>query len=348
MQQQAKTRITRGKFNGINAVANEKGVIAAAAMDQRGSLKKSITKARGSDATDNDLSDFKIQVAEILTRYATAVLLDPEYGLEAAKHRTKGTGLFLAYEKTGYDANEKGRLPDLLDDWSVRRLVEAGADVIKVLLYYDPDDTQEINTVKEAFIERVGAECRAFDIPFFLEVLAYSDTIGDEKSFEFSKVKPQKVKKYMHVFSQPRYGVDVLKVEVPVNMEFVEGSKANKDGNIAYSHDEVKQAFRDAASATTIPFIYLSAGVTNEVFLETLELAAQADTPFAGVLCGRATWQDGVKVYAQDGVEALRSWLEEQGVRNIQNMNEVLAKGAKPWWDFYGGKDAIEVVETQK
>ncbi len=348
MQQQTKKRMSRGKFDGINAVANEKGVIAAAAMDQRGSLQKSITKARGSDATPEDLSQFKIQVTEVLTRYATAILLDPEYGLEAAKHRAQGTGLFLAYEKTGYDANEKGRLPDLLDDWSVERLVEQGASVIKVLMYYDPDDTKEINTVKEAFIERVGAECRAFDIPFFLEVLAYSDQIGDEKSLEFARAKPQKVKKYMQTFSQPRYGVDVLKVEVPVNMQYVEGSKANTDGKVAYSREEAKQAFRDAASATVIPFIYLSAGVSNEVFLETLELAEEANTPFAGVLCGRATWQEGVKVYATEGAQALRGWLEDQGVKNIQNLNEVLAKGAKPWWDFYGGKDAIEVVETTK
>ncbi|GAC1392178.1 MAG: tagatose 1,6-diphosphate aldolase [Ktedonobacteraceae bacterium] len=344
MQQQAKTRISRGKFNGINTVANEKGIIAAAAMDQRGSLKKAIAKARGGDATPDDLSQFKIQVTEVLTRYASAILLDPEYGLGAAKHRAKGTGVFLAYEKTGYDANAKGRLPDLLDEWSVRRLVEVGADVIKVLLYYDPDDTREINIAKEAFIERIGAECRAYDIPFFLEVLAYSDTVGDEKSIEFARVKPQKVKKYMQEFSKPQYGVDVLKVEVPVNMAYVEGSKANTDGKIAYSREEAKQAFKDAASATRIPFIYLSAGVTNEVFLESLELAAQADTPFAGVLCGRATWQDGVKVYGQGGTDALRGWLEDQGVRNIQNLNEVLAKGAKPWWDFYGGKDAIEVI----
>jgi len=66
------------------------------------------------------------------------------------------------------------------------------------------------------------------------------------------------------------------------------------------------------------------------------------------VLCGRATWQDGVKVYAKEGVQGLRGWLEDQGVKNIQALNEVLAKGAKPWWDFYGGKDAIEIVETQQ
>ncbi len=348
MQQHAKTRMSRGKFIGINAVANDKGVITAAAMDQRGSLQKSITQARGTDTTPDDLRQFKIQVTEVLTRYASAILLDPEYGLEAATHRAKGTGLFLAYEKTGYDAHARGRLPDLLDDWSVRRLVEAGASAIKVLLYYDPDDIQKINTLKEAFIERVGAECRAYDVPFFLEVLAYSDEIGDEKSFEFARAKPQKVKTSMHEFSKPHYGVDVLKVEVPVTMMYVEGSKANTDGKVAYTQEEAIQAFRDASSATRIPFIYLSAGVTNDIFLETLELAAQANTPFAGVLCGRATWQDGINVYAQGGVEALRGWLEDQGTRNIQRLNEVLAKGAKPWWNFYGGKDAIEVVEVSR
>ncbi len=132
-----------------------------------------------------------------------------------------------------------------------------------------------------------------------------------------------------------------------VNMRYVEGSQANPDGQVAYSRQEAKQHFREAAAATRVPFIYLSAGVSDEVFRETLELAAEADTPFSGVLCGRATWQDGIPVYARGGAAALRSWLEDQGVRNIQALNEVLRKGAKPWWDFYGGKANIELVDTQ-
>ncbi len=344
---QAKVRIPRGKFTGINAVADERGIIAAAAMDQRGSLRKAIAKAKGSDATEAEVSEFKVLVTEVLTPYASAILLDPEYGLEAVKHRAKGTGVFLAYEKTGYDATLKGRLPDLLPEWSVRRLINAGADVIKILMYDDPDDTEQINTIKEAFIERVGAECAAYAVPFFLEVITYSDEIGDENSLAFARVKPSKVTKYMREFSQPQYRVDVLKVEVPVNMRYVEGSKANPDGQVAYSRDEAKQHFREAAGATRVPFIYLSAGVSDEVFRETLELAAEADTPFSGVLCGRATWQDGIAIYGKSGAVALRRWLEDQGVRNIQALNEVLKKGAKPWWDFYGGKDNLELVDTQ-
>jgi len=339
-----KKKITQGKFSGMNAVADERGVIAALAIDQRGSLKKALAKAKGSDATDAELSEFKVLVSEELTPYASAILLDPEYGLEALKHRAPKAGVFLAYEKTGYDVNVKGRMPDLLPEWSVMRLKEAEADVIKVLLYFDPDDEDRINTVKKAFIERIGAECQALDIPFFLEVVCYSDEIGDEKSLAFARAKPEKVAKYMKEFSQPRYAVDVLKAEVPINMRYVEGSKANLDGQVAYSRAQAQEYFRKAAAGSLVPFIYLSAGVTDEVFRETLELAAEAGTPFSGVLCGRATWQDGIPEYGKGGVPALRAWLKNRGVQNIQALNAVLAKGAKPWWDFYGGKQNIEVI----
>jgi tagatose 1,6-diphosphate aldolase len=124
------SKLTPGKLKGLKAVSNERGVIAAAAMDQRGSLKKAL----GAKATEKDLIDFKIAVSEVLTRYASAILLDPEWGLPAAEARNSHSGLLLAYEKTGYDKQTPGRLPDLLDVWSVRRLKQAGADCIKILL----------------------------------------------------------------------------------------------------------------------------------------------------------------------------------------------------------------------
>ena len=104
------------------------------------------------------------------------------------------------------------------------------------------------------------------------------------------------------------------------------------------------ELFRQSAAASRRPFIYLSAGVTDEVFRETLELAADAGTPFSGVLCGRATWQDGIPVYAAQGAKALEAWLEDRGVANIQALNEVVNRGAQPWWTLYGGKENIEVV----
>ncbi len=326
----------------MKAVADERGVIAAAAMDQRGSLQKALAKERGGTVGDKDLEEFKILVTEVLTKHASAILLDPEWGLPASRRRAKNAGLLLAYEKTGYDATTPGRLPDLLDLWSVRRLKEAGGDCIKILLYYAPADAQKINDLKHAWVERIGDECRANDIPFFLEVIAYEDGL-DEKGLAFAKKKPELVAAYMREFTRDRYGVDVLKVEVPINMKFVEGTKACGGGQAAYTREQAKDWFRKTAEATTRPFIYLSAGVSNAEFSETLELAAEAGTRFSGVLCGRATWKDGIPIYAKQGADAFRKWLETEGVTNIANVNERL-KPARPWFEFYGAKSADELA----
>src|SRR5262245_30450579 len=329
-------KLTPGKLAGMKAVSDSRGVIAAAAMDQRGSLRKAL----GPNAGDKELIEFKTAVTEILTPHASAILLDPEWGLPAAKARAKNSGLLLAYEKTGYDKTGPGRLPDLLDDWSVRRLKEAGADCIKILLYYTPFDPAAVNDTKHAWVERIGDECRANDIPFFLEFVGYEEGV-DEKGFEYSKKKPEIVTKSMQEFTKDRYGVDVMKVEVPVNLKFVEGTRAF-GGQKVHTRQEAKDAFRRAAEVATRPFIYLSAGVSNAEFTESLEVADEASTRFSGVLCGRATWKDGIPIYAKQGPAAFRAWLQDQGVKNIENVNAQL-KPARPWFEFYGAASADEL-----
>jgi tagatose 1,6-diphosphate aldolase len=334
-------QITRGKFDGINACADAKGVIAALAMDQRGSLEKAITAGKGSPATAAEMSEFKRLVTDVLSPHASSVLLDVEYGLDASKQRPAGIGLLLAYELSGYDS--ASRMPDLMPEWSVRQLKAAGAEAVKVVMQYDPDDADSASR-KHVFVERVGAECVANDIAFFFEPVTYGKAIGDEKGVEYAKAKPEKVTKTMMEFSKPEYYIDILKVEVPVNMRFVAGSKGNTDSAYVYTRAEAAQAFRDAAAVSKLPFIYLSAGVTDEVFRESLELAGEAGTPFSGVLCGRATWQGGIMDFVRGGGAAFRAWLETQGVENIKALNAILAKHARPWWDFYGGNSNIQVI----
>ena len=316
----------------MKALSNKEGIIAAAAMDQRGSLQKSIASAKGVDpkaVTPEMMSEFKVAVSRVLTPHATAILLDPEFGLEAAKARASNAGLLLAYEETGYDNSQPGRLPDLLPHVSVKRIVDWGADSVKILIYYTPFDDPKINDVKHAFVERVGAECEFYQIPFFLEFVGYDPKGGNEKGLEFAKIKPQVVIGSMKEFTKPQYNVDVLKVEVPVNAEFVEGSAVYK-GQKAYTRAEALAYYRAAAEVATKPFIYLSAGVSNDQFVESLHMAAESGTDFSGVLCGRATWKDGMPIYATKGVKALEDWLSTEGVKNINAVNAAL-KGAVPW-----------------
>lgn len=337
-------KIAPGKRKGLEAVSDSRGVIAAAAMDQRGSLRSAIAKDKGIDkkaVTQEMMEEFKVAVTRVLTPHASAILLDPEYGLPAAKQRSKNAGLLLAYENSGYDNTRPGRLPDLLDHYSVRRLVDDGADCIKILLYYTPLDPAEINDTKQAWVERIGAECTAADVPFFLELVGYEEGV-DEKGLEFAKKKPDVVIRSMQEFSKPQYAVDVLKVEVPVTMAFVKGTRACKSES-AYSREEAKDCFRKAAAASKKPFIYLSAGVSNDTFTETLELAAESGVNFSGVLCGRATWKDAIPVYGKHGVKALEEWLNDQGVKNINNVNGRLT-AAKPWFSFYGVTSAAALA----
>ena len=241
-------KITPGKLAGMKAVSTDSGTIAAAAMDQRGSLKKALGKAGGGAVTDARLEEFKTAVTEMLTPHASAILLDPQWGLAASKKRSPNAGLLLAYEASGYDNTRPGRLPDLLPHWSVRRLKNAGADCIKVLLYYTPYDAKSINEEKHAFVERIGDECRTNDIPFFLEFVGYDHTGSDEKGPEFAKKKPRVVAKSMAEFSKDRYGVDVMKVEIPVNMKFVEGTESFA-GIKVYTKDDALELFRKSAAS---------------------------------------------------------------------------------------------------
>jgi tagatose 1,6-diphosphate aldolase len=333
------------KVKGLEALSNDRGVIAAAAMDQRGSLKKALAAAGDGNVGAAEMEEFKALVTEVLTPYASAILLDPEYGIPASRRRAPGAGLLLAYEESGYDNTQPGRLPDLLPHESVQRLKGKDADAIKILIYYTPFEKPEINDIKHAFIQRIGDECAANGIPFFLEFVGYESEGGDEKGLEYARRKPEVVRRSMEEFSKPEYGVDVLKVEVPVNMKFVEGAQSFA-GTAAYSRAEAMDLFRQAAAAAGKPFIYLSAGVGNAEFTEALQLAGEAGVGFAGVLCGRATWKDGIPVYAKEGAAGFRRWLESEGVRNIQAVNASLS-AAQPWYSFYGVDSAESLTQER-
>ncbi|WP_035189636.1 tagatose 1,6-diphosphate aldolase [Ligilactobacillus equi] len=300
------------------------GIINALALDQRGSLRKMMTKANPNrEFTDEDIERFKELVTSQLTNNVSAILLDPQFGLTAKNERMDNCGLLMAYEKTGYDTSTPGRMPDLIPEWSVYKLKEIGVEAVKFMLYYDVDEPIEINLRKQAFVERVGSECNDIGLPFFLELMSYDSKISDTKSKEYARIKPHKVNTMIAEFSKPKYKVDVLKVEVPINLDYVEGF-ANED-DVILTQEEAKGFFKKQAElANGVPYIFLSGGVSSKRFRDTLIFAKEADSLFNGVLCGRATWADSVAIYAKKGEEACVEWLQSQGQKNIEELNKVL------------------------
>ena len=317
------------KNRAMERLSTKDGIISALAIDQRGALKKMI-QSLGKEPSEDQISEFKELVSAELTPYASAILLDPEYGLPAAKVRAKETGLLLAYEKTGYDTTTPGRLPDLLADWSSLRLKEQQADAVKFLLYYDVDEAPEIYHLKHVFIERLVSECEGENRPLYLELVSYDAQISDSSSPEYAKVKPHKVIEMMKEFSDPKYKVDVLKVEVPVNMNYVNGYST---GEFIHSKEEAAAFFKEQSEATPLPFIFLSGGVSTELFQQTLIFAHESGSTFNGVLCGRATWKDGVKAYVENGKDGAIHWLRTKGRENIETLNKVINETATPWFN---------------
>ena len=313
----------------MTRLSNGNQVIAALANDQRGALKRLLAAAAGGGDFANDiLVDFKKVISSELTPYASSILLDAEYGVTASELRHADCGFIAAYEKTEYDASTPGRLPDLLPIWSAKRIKELGADAVKILLYYDVDDKPEINDIKHALVERIGSECIAEDIPYFVEILTYDASDMDVTSREYASLKPHKVNGAMREFSKPRYNADVLKVEVPVNMNFVEDYTSEEP---VYTADEARAYFKEQSEATHLPFIYLSAGVSAKLFQETFVFSKESGSTFNGELCGRATWKDAVAIFAKEGEEAAKAWLADQGRRNVEELNDVLVTKANPW-----------------
>ncbi|MGH9700307.1 MAG: tagatose 1,6-diphosphate aldolase [Candidatus Acidiferrales bacterium] len=323
---------TNSKLNQLRLLADDTGRFVVVAIDHRGNLRTALSDAAGRDVGADELTEFKRAVVRTLSAGCSAALLDPEYGLAAAQLRAPNCGLLLAYEKSGYDNTRPGRRPDLLTNQSVLRLREAGAQAIKILLHFSGMEDASVNEEKKAFVERVGAECQAHQIPFFLEIITYDPT-GGLSPTELARRRPTLIGGAVNEFSQARYRVDVLKLELPVSAKLLKDASGN--GSEGLSRAEALRQTREALASARQPVVFLSGGVGAGEFVAGIELAAESGVPFHGALCGRAIWNGGIAAYSQaggrDGAESrLEQWLSDEGATNLAAVRNCVARHAAP------------------
>lgn len=83
--------------------------------------------------------DYKIDLCQVLAPHASAVLLDPVYGVRqaiATGALPGDTGFLVSLEDTEYESTNEGRITKLLPDWGVEQIKRLGASAAKLLLYY--------------------------------------------------------------------------------------------------------------------------------------------------------------------------------------------------------------------
>ena len=278
------------------------------AIDAGSGLEAAIRTARGTAARDDDLLTFKRAVVEALGPQASTVLVDATCGPDLLGSYPADCARMLAFEADVYHISDADRITVLPDNITVEDYPAMGVSLLKFFVYYAPDDAPELNQRKQDLVASIGQRCRNVGVQFLMEPLVYHPSI-DPGSAEYAALKPDLVRRATAAFSDPRFAVDVLKVEVPVDLAFVEGF-----GAATMSRSDALAAFRDAAAAANgIDLVYLSAGVPFEWFEASLEMAREAGVDYRGFMCGRAIWSDGVAVFGNDGEGALRNWLQDTG-----------------------------------
>ena len=342
------TVISSGKLRGIMKLADASGRFKMMAIDQRGSMVTKLAEVLNIEKTDvkyDDVASIKTLITRLLAPNSTAVLTDPIYGHPySITEIPRDVALLLAYEESGYvseGVGENERLSNPIENWTIAKAQRAGADAIKLLAYYHPDASTPALKHQQEFVKQVGDECEKQDIPFLLELVSYA-LQGTTKSVEFARQKPDLVIRSVEEFTDPSYKVDILKLEFPADLKYTEEYKDSSfyAGDTAYSLSEVKEICKKLDTASTLPWVILSAGVDIEEFIENVKLATEAGA--SGFLCGRAIWKDAVDYFPD--IEAVTQFLENDATTNFHNANDA-AESALPWFDHrhFGGIENIQL-----
>ena len=302
-------KLTIGKLRGLQQCTSARGTFTCLALDHRQNLRK----ANPAFADDAELARFKLDVTAALADLSTAVLLDPE--VSAAQSVAGGalpgkSAFVVAVESTGYSGEPTARQGQILPGWSVEKAKRMGASMIKLLVYYHPDSPSAHNV--EALVRQVAEECTRYDLGIMLEPLSYSlDAAKKLSSTEKRSVVTETARRLVGP------GIDVLKTEFPLDTD---------------EHPDEStwlEACSEVSSASSAPWIVLSAAVNFNRYLRQVEIACRAGA--SGAAAGRAVWQEAIGMDRESRLEFLRT----TGRERLSRLHALCTDLGKPISDFY-------------
>ncbi len=305
-----------GKRRGLASCATRRGVFSILALDHRNNLRRAMNPSSPEQVSAKILSEFKSTIIRELAPFASAVLLDPEFGAAQAIQTDSlpgNIGLVVAVEATGYTGDPGARLSEILPEWSVGKICRMGASAVKLLIYYHPDSKLAFH--QEDLVKSVAEHCDKFDLAFFLEPLSYS--IDPNKKLSSEEKRDVVVRTAEKLSS---LGIDVLKAEFPL------------DVRQSVYESQWGMACKEVSQASHVPWVLLSAGVDYNTFLRQLTIACESGA--SGAMAGRAVWKEAVGLAEQDLVNFLNIVAAERMMR-LTSLCDALGK---PWIDFYSEK----------
>ena len=312
--------LTPGKLWGMRRMADANGIFKMTAVDQRPPIKNPIAKHHGVEqAPWEEVARFKAMLVETLQDQSTAMLLDPHYAIPKAVDTLSPTkGLIVTLEDSVFAETNGGRLSSDIDDWSVAKIKRMGGDAVKVLAWYRPDADEKVCIAQQDYTKRIGEECAKHDIPFLFELLVYPLAADAHQTTDYVELQGKKaddVLKSVEEFAKPDYGVDVFKLESPVNASQADGSS------------KTQAVFDEMGRIAGRPWVMLSAGAGKADFRNVLDHAFKAGA--SGFLAGRAIWLDAFNHYPD--WDAIRRDLEGESNAYMRDISKLATANASNW-----------------
>jgi tagatose-1,6-bisphosphate aldolase len=298
---------TIGVYRSLAQCSDAAHTFAILAIDHRDNLIADLEKHRTAAVTADDVVAFKrsiVRAADV----ASAVLLDPDYGMPAvAAGIVPGhVGLLAPLEVTDYRPHPSQRQPRMIPDWHPSSLRRAGISGAKLLVYYHPDAADAAD--KTALVDRLVAECASEGLPLFLEPIAYSlDPAAKLSPADHRRVVIESARHFS------RRGPAIMKMEFPVDVA------AEPDERVWI------EGLKELDAACVTPWALLSAGVAYDTFLRQTVLACQHGA--SGVIAGRAVWADAVP---RDGADR-DAFIDTVARRRLEQLASVSHALATPW-----------------
>lgn len=265
-----------------------------------------------SEPSYEEIRDAKLELVEVLGPFASAILLDVNYGARQALNAfvlPKNVGLIVRVEASR-DAGIPGEVEP---GWGVENIKRMGASAVKLLVYLDIEDKEKTKTQLK-FVEFIWEECQKQDILLMIEELSYP-RVGEEKTSP--AYLSRKSKNVLEATKLIGPYADILKLEFPVDLK-------------ALSPQATKEALGKLNEAAIRPWVLLSAGEKFEIFSQQVELAMQAGS--SGYMAGRAIFNE---YFEQPTTGERTKFLKTTGMERIKKLNTLVDQYATPWMDRY-------------
>jgi sulfofructosephosphate aldolase len=270
------------------------GGFAMLAVDQREALRNMLAEHQDAPVSDEQVRDFKLTAARVLSPFASAILIDRQFALaQAIEQRVVAPGCGLIASADHFESAHGELVGEVTIDRKIDpvRLKAQGVVALKLLVLYRPDGgADERVTMSQEFIEI----CANAGLVSILEPVSRKPLDGSEWDWNDGILAAGR--------ELGSLGVDLYKAEVPFHGQADEA--------------DVRRACRELTQTIDGEWVVLSSGVPEDVFPSAVASACAEGA--SGFLAGRAVWASSI------GVDDLEGALRGNAVDRLRRLDHIV------------------------